>query len=81
MVVSKLLKRAIAELEKLPEKDQDVIGERLLAELEDEQAWSARFKATTDEQWDRLAESVKHEISTGNTSSIDEVFPQINSPK
>jgi len=49
-----LLQRAVAEIEKLPIEDQDAIASRLLAEVEDERAWVARFAATTDEQWDRL---------------------------
>ena len=28
----------------------------------DDQAWTERFEATTDEQWDRLAEGVRREI-------------------
>ena len=63
MTTTELLQRAIVELEKLPADEQDAIAARLLAELEDEQAWSARFKATTDEQWDRLAAAVRQEIA------------------
>ena len=35
--------------------------------LKDEQAWTERFEATTDEQWDRLAESARKEIAAGDT--------------
>ena len=79
MATSELLQRAIAELEKLSEDEQNTIAARLLAELEDEQAWAARFKATTDEQWDRLAASVRQEISTGETAPLEEVFPKSES--
>ncbi len=48
--MTRLLKRAIAEIEKLPEDIQDAIAARLLAEAADEQAWDERFPATTDEQ-------------------------------
>ena len=75
MAITELLQRTIAELEKLPADEQDTIAKRLLAELEDEQAWSARFKATTDEQWDRLAATVRQEIATGDLVPLDEVFP------
>ena len=51
-----LLQRAISEIEKLPTAQQDMIAERILADLEDEQVWNARFDATTDNQWDRMAE-------------------------
>ena len=50
--MTKLLERAVAEIEKLPEDAQDAIAARLLADLADEQAWAARFAATTDAQFD-----------------------------
>lgn len=78
MATSELLQRAIAELEKLPEDEQNAIAARLLAELEDEQAWAAQFDATTDEQWDRMAASVRREISAGNTTPLEEGFPEID---
>lgn len=73
--MTELLRRVIAELEKLSEQEQDAIATRLLAELEDEQAWKARFESTTDEQWDRLAAMVRQEISTGDVTPLDDVFP------
>lgn len=73
--MTELLRRAFAELEKLPEKQQDEIATRLLAELKDEQAWVSRFQSTTDEQWDRLAAMVRHDIANGETVPLDEVFP------
>ena len=77
MATSELLQRAIAVLEKLPEDEQNAIAARLLAEIEDEQAWEASFEATTDAQWDRLAASVRQEIATGDTAPLEEVFPNI----
>lgn len=73
--MTELLRRAIAELEKLPADRQDAIAARLLAELKDEQAWTTRFETTTDEQWDRLAAMVRQDIANGDTISLDEVFP------
>jgi mRNA-degrading endonuclease RelE of RelBE toxin-antitoxin system len=73
--MTELLQRVIAELEKLPEDEQDAIATRLLAELEDERAWKVRFESTTNEQWDRLAQMVQQEIVTGDTTPLDEVFP------
>ena len=73
--MTELLRRAIAEIEKLPDEQQDAIAARLLAELKDEQAWSTRFETTTDEQWDRLATMVRQDIANGDTVSLDEVFP------
>jgi len=73
--MTELLQRVIAELEKLPEDEQDAIATRLLAELEDERAWKVRFESTTNEQWDRLARMVRQEILAGDTTPLDEVFP------
>lgn len=72
--MTELLQRVIAELEKLPDQEQGVIAARILAELEDEKHWKARFEATTDAQWDRLADMVKQDIAEG-TTLIEEVFP------
>jgi hypothetical protein len=77
MATSELLQRAIAVLEKLPEDAQNAIAARLLAEVEDEQAWAASFEATTDAQWDRLAASARQDIATGDTVPLEEVFPNI----
>lgn len=73
--MTELLQRVIAELEKLPEDEQNAIATRLLAELEDERAWKVRFESTTNEQWDRLAQVVRQEIVAGDTTPLDEVFP------
>jgi mRNA-degrading endonuclease RelE of RelBE toxin-antitoxin system len=73
--MTELLQRVIAELEKLPEDEQDAIATRLLSELEDERAWKVRFESTTNEQWDRLAQIVRQEIVAGDTTPLDEVFP------
>ena len=70
-----LLAQALAAIEQLPADAQDAIATRLLAEVADEQAWAARFAATTDAQWDRIAESVRHAIATGDLVPLDDVFP------
>ncbi len=70
-----LLQRVIAELEKLPDQEQDAIATRLLAELEDEKEWKIRFESTTDEQWDNLAAMVRKDIVAGDTTSLDDIFP------
>lgn len=57
-----LLQQAIAEIEKLPAEGQDAIATRIMAELADERAWASRFDATTDEQWERMAQAVRHEV-------------------
>jgi hypothetical protein len=70
-----LLQRAVAEVEKLPAEDQDAIASRILAEVEDERQWGARFAATTDDQWDRLVAEVRRDVAVGGTRPLDEVFP------
>jgi hypothetical protein len=73
--MTKLLERAVAEIEKLPEDAQDAIAVRLLADLADEQAWANRFTATTDAQWERLVTMVRQEIGAEDTIPLDDVFP------
>lgn len=45
--MTELLRRVIAEIEKLPEAEQDAIATRLLAELKNENAaaWDQQFEA------------------------------------
>jgi hypothetical protein len=61
--MTELLEKAIAQLKTLTDEEQDVIAARLLAEMEDEQQWKTQFDTTTDDQWDRMAEMVRQEIS------------------
>lgn len=72
--MTSLLQRAMAEAEKLPVEDQDAIASRLLAEVEDEQGWAARFAATADDQWDRLVAEVRRDVATNGTRPLDEIF-------
>ena len=73
--MTELLQKAISQIEKLPIEEQNAIASRWLAELEDERAWKSRFQATTDAQWDRMAEMVRQEIAAGDVDLIDSVFP------
>ncbi len=73
--MTELLQRAISEIEKLPAKQQNEIAERILAELADDQSWTVSFNATTDQQWDRMAELVRQEIATGDTTELEEFLP------
>lgn len=75
LTMTELLERVIAQLKTLPDEEQDAIAARLLAEIEDEQAWKAQFESTTDEQWDRMAEIVRQEIAAGDTTPLAKVFP------
>jgi hypothetical protein len=73
--MTSLLQQAIAEIEKLPAEGQDAIAARILAELADERAWAGRFNATSDEQWERLAQAARCEIAAGETTPLEDVFP------
>ena len=73
--MTELLQQAIAEVSKLSDEQQDAIASRLLAELEDEQAWQTRFETTTDTQWDSLAARVRQEIGSDTVVPLDDVFP------
>ena len=70
-----LLQRVVTEIEKLPAADQDALAARILDDLADEHAWDAQFRATTDRQWDCLAEAVRREIAAGQTIPLDDLFP------
>ena len=73
--MTELLERAFAELAQLPSVAQDAIASRILAEIDDEAAWSSRFAATTEDQWASLADMARREIAAGDVSSLDDVFP------
>ncbi len=45
-----LLEQVVAEIQKLPQDQRDAIAARILTDLKDDQAWTERFEATTDEQ-------------------------------
>jgi len=70
--MTQLLQRAISELSKLPEDTQDALATRILADLEDDQAWDEQFAATTDEQWARLSEMAQRDIAAGDSMSLEE---------
>lgn len=74
-VMTELLERVIAQLKTLPADEQNAIAARLLAELEDEGVWKVQFESTTDDQWDRIAEMVRQEITAGDITPLAEVFP------
>ncbi len=73
--MTELFQRAIDLIKELLSDKQDEIAARLLADLQDDLEWETRFKATTDEQWDRMAEMVRREIATDGTIPLDEIFP------
>ena len=80
--MTELLQQAISAVSKLSDEQQDAlaclyiarIAARLLAELEDEQAWQDRFDATTDDQWDNLAALVRKDIAIGDVFPFEDVL-------
>ena len=70
-----LLKRVVTEIEKLPADQQEAIAERILADLKDEQAWTASFSGTKRQQWDRLAQQARAEIASGDVVPLGDIFP------
>ena len=47
-LMNTLLEKALAELTRLPDTHQEEMARLILAELEDERGWNARFAATQD---------------------------------
>ena len=73
--MTELLQQAISLIEKLPAERQNAIATQLLADLQDDQKWETHFAATTDDQWDRMAAVVRQEIASGETVTLETVFP------
>ena len=72
--MTQLLDQALAEMQKLPESDQDAIAAVILAELADERQWAASFAASQD-QLEQLANRVRQDIAAGKVrqAGIDEL--------
>lgn len=68
--MTQLLQEAITKLQQLPDETQDAIANRLLTELQDELQWDTQFAATTDQQWHKIAEQVRQDITTDNVMSL-----------
>lgn len=67
--MTQLLDKALAEVQKLPEPDQDAIAAIILDELADERRWDDAF-AASQEQLGRLAERVRQDISAGKFRNV-----------
>lgn len=65
-----LLERAFQEASKLAPEDQDVLANRLLAEIADEQQWDRLF-AKSQDQLERLADEALREHEAGLTEPLD----------
>lgn len=67
--MTNLLEQAIAELQKLPETEQDAMAALILEELADEQAWDEAF-ARSQDQLARLAQKAREQIAAGKVREI-----------
>jgi hypothetical protein len=64
--MSRLLEKALERVGTLPEYEQDAIAAQILASLEDEQAWKARFTEKRD-VIRRMAREALEEDARGET--------------
>jgi hypothetical protein len=62
--MSELLQKALAEVSRLSEEEQDAVAAIILDVLEDERQWEAAFAASQD-QLAKLAEKVREDIRSG----------------
>ena len=72
--MTQLLEKALCELQKLPDADQDAIAALILDEIADERRWDAAFAGSQD-QLAKIADQVRADIQAGRTTEagIDEL--------
>lgn len=68
--MNKILERAIAELAKLPEEEQEAYGLQLLEELENERGWNERF-AKSQDVLGAMAAEAREEAARGEALPYD----------
>ena len=71
--MSTRLEQAFAEASKLPDSDQDLFAEFLLAELLDEKEWQSKF-AESQDALARLARESREDNAAGRTRPIEDLF-------
>ena len=67
--MTQLLEKALAEVQKLTDPDQDTIAAMILDELADERRWDQAF-AGSQEQLGRLADRVRQDIRAGRVRNV-----------
>ena len=72
--MTQLLEKALEQIRRLPESDQDAIAALILAELSDEQRWADAF-AQSQDRLAELATKVREDIQAGRVirGGIDEL--------
>ncbi|HEX2204692.1 MAG TPA: hypothetical protein VHG91_15390 [Longimicrobium sp.] len=68
--MTSLLEQAIRAAQALPETEQDAIAAAILAEIEDEQRWTAAFERSAD-ALEALADEALAEHRAGRTLPLD----------
>jgi len=68
--MTELLECAIAQLHRLPEREQDAIAAMILAELEDDRHWDESFSRSPD-MLAKLAALAMAEYHAGKTQELD----------
>ena len=67
--MTRLLKKAMSEVEKLPESEQDAVAALVLEELASEQRWTGSFSKSQD-ALAKLAEKALADHSAGRTKPL-----------
>ncbi len=67
--MTRLLKKAMSEVEKLPESEQDAVAALVLEELASEQRWTASFSKSQD-ALAKLAEKALADHVAGRTKPL-----------
>jgi hypothetical protein len=67
--VTQLLEKALAEIHKLSESQQDALASMILEELADERLWEESF-ARSQDQLAKLAEKARQDIRAGRVRNI-----------
>ncbi len=67
--MTRLLKKAMSEVEKLPESEQDAVAALVLEELASEQRWTELF-AKSQDKLAKLAEKALADHAAGRTKPL-----------
>ena len=67
--MTQLLEKALAQVSRLPDPDQDAIAALILEELADDRQWDEAF-ARSQEQLGRLADRVRQDIRAGRVRNV-----------
>ena len=74
--MASIVQRVTKELKNLPPEKQEYYGTALLEAIEadqkEDQKWEAAFAATTDEQWEKMAERARRQHRRGESLTLDD---------